>query len=315
MYGYIYKTTNLTNNKIYIGQKRSDTFLGNSYLGSGLLLSKAVKKYGVDNFIVEQLDTCSSKQELDKKEQFYIKKYNANNFNIGYNIACGGQGGNLGDIVNKKISSTLKGHSTSTETRTKISKSLHGNKLSQETKDKISKANIGRTRSQCTIEKMKEAFKYRDNTNIGGQNKGKICINNGITNKFVDKEYLIPEGYIIGSNTLGKKKNMSNYYNSSELQQNRSNISSGCNNNMYGNGFKVSGGKNGKALYDYYFKNRYFECRKYLVQYLKNVEGFNISENAIRNIQEGTYGVRTKNKFQYVIDNLSWRLKDENKVN
>ena len=35
MYGYIYKTTNLVNGKIYIGQKKSDVFLGDKYLGSG----------------------------------------------------------------------------------------------------------------------------------------------------------------------------------------------------------------------------------------------------------------------------------------
>lgn len=35
MYGYIYKTTNLINGKIYIGQKKSEKFLGINYLGSG----------------------------------------------------------------------------------------------------------------------------------------------------------------------------------------------------------------------------------------------------------------------------------------
>lgn len=35
MYGYIYKTTNLINGKIYIGQHKANKFLGQSYLGSG----------------------------------------------------------------------------------------------------------------------------------------------------------------------------------------------------------------------------------------------------------------------------------------
>lgn len=60
MYGYIYKTTNLVNNKIYIGQKHSDKFLGNRYLGSGKRLREAVDKYGKECFTVELLEEVDS---------------------------------------------------------------------------------------------------------------------------------------------------------------------------------------------------------------------------------------------------------------
>nr|DAG40960.1 MAG TPA: hypothetical protein [Caudoviricetes sp.] len=41
-----------------------------------------------------------------------------------------------------------------------------------------------------------------------------------------------------------------------------------------------------------------------------------ISESAIRRIMRGSYTKRISNKYQTVIDNLTWRLKkDENKVN
>lgn len=69
MYGYIYKTTNLINNKIYIGQHKSDRF-DESYFGSGKLLKQAIQKYGKENFIVIMLDICDSKQLMDHKEQF-----------------------------------------------------------------------------------------------------------------------------------------------------------------------------------------------------------------------------------------------------
>ncbi len=42
---YIYLTTNIINDKKYIGQHRSDKY-DKDYLGSGILLSKAVRKYG-----------------------------------------------------------------------------------------------------------------------------------------------------------------------------------------------------------------------------------------------------------------------------
>lgn len=90
MYGYIYKTINLLNGMIYIGQKKSPKFLGNAYLGSGKLLRKAVKKYGHDNFRVELLESIESQEDMDTQEIFWIQYYNATDHNVGYNISEGG---------------------------------------------------------------------------------------------------------------------------------------------------------------------------------------------------------------------------------
>lgn len=110
MYGYIYKTTNLVNGKIYIGQKTSEIFI-ESYKGSGIILRKALDKYGEENFKVEILEECNSKDELDLAEKKWIKVLKATDDSTGYNIAEGGQGGNLGEEVNKKISTALRGKS------------------------------------------------------------------------------------------------------------------------------------------------------------------------------------------------------------
>lgn len=93
MYGYIYETTNLINNKKYIGKKKSEIFLENKYLGSGIALNAAIKKYGENNFIVKLLDTAESLKELNEKEKFYIEKFNAVISEEYYNIAKGGDGG------------------------------------------------------------------------------------------------------------------------------------------------------------------------------------------------------------------------------
>jgi len=45
---YIYLTTNLINNKKYIGKHFGE--LEDGYLGSGLLLQRAIEKYGKENF-------------------------------------------------------------------------------------------------------------------------------------------------------------------------------------------------------------------------------------------------------------------------
>ena len=50
MIGYVYLTTNLINNKKYIGRRTSEVFLDTKYLGSGIHLLNAVKKYGKENY-------------------------------------------------------------------------------------------------------------------------------------------------------------------------------------------------------------------------------------------------------------------------
>jgi len=105
MYGYIYLTTNLLTNKIYIGQKKSDYFLGEEYLGSGKYLNHAIQKYGKENFSVELIDTADSRDELSEKEIFYITKYDATNRSIGYNISKGGIGGGEVHINNGQVNS------------------------------------------------------------------------------------------------------------------------------------------------------------------------------------------------------------------
>ncbi len=92
MYGYIYKTTNLINGKIYIGQHKHSTW-DEKYKGSGTLLFRAFEKYGFDNFKCELLESVNSQEELNEKEKFYIDKYNSKNITIGYNLADGGVGG------------------------------------------------------------------------------------------------------------------------------------------------------------------------------------------------------------------------------
>ena len=146
MYGYIYLTTNLLNNKKYIGKHRCSEFDFEKYKGSGNALKRAFNKYGKNNFkcelMLEQFNIpviCNSKEELDKSEIAYINLYNAVEDDNFYNIAEGGTGGNLGEKVNQKISAALKGRVLSTEWRNKLKKPK-----SKETRLKLSIACKGR---------------------------------------------------------------------------------------------------------------------------------------------------------------------------
>lgn len=90
MYGYIYKTTNLINQKIYIGQHKAQKF-NLKYQGSGKVLRRAQAEYGKENFTTELLEEIDLAELMDEREQYWIAFYNSTDKNIGYNILKGGQ--------------------------------------------------------------------------------------------------------------------------------------------------------------------------------------------------------------------------------
>ena len=124
---YIYKITNLINGKTYIGQHEYKK-LNDNYMGKGVHLRRAQKKYGIENFKKDILVfNISERKHADLLEKTFIA---AEREKVGrencYNEADGGQGGNLGPEVCKKIAEKLKGHPVSEETRKKITESHKG---------------------------------------------------------------------------------------------------------------------------------------------------------------------------------------------
>jgi ribulose bisphosphate carboxylase small subunit len=92
----VYKTINTINEKFYIGAHETDDE-DDSYLGSGILLNKAIKKYGKDLFKREILIRCSSSEEMFNEEQRLISEHIENP--LCYNLKKGGIGG--WDYVNR----------------------------------------------------------------------------------------------------------------------------------------------------------------------------------------------------------------------
>lgn len=85
----IYKIQNKINNKIYIGQttRTLDERIG-EHKRKNSLISRAIKKYGIDNFDINIIDNARTIDELNKKEIYYIKLYDS--ISNGYNLCDGG---------------------------------------------------------------------------------------------------------------------------------------------------------------------------------------------------------------------------------
>lgn len=84
----VYKIVNLINSKYYIGIHKTKN-LQDSYMGSGRLISAAIKKYGKENFSKEILYVYNTLHEAANKEKELV---NPNDPMI-YNIKHGGFGG------------------------------------------------------------------------------------------------------------------------------------------------------------------------------------------------------------------------------
>lgn len=99
----IYKITDLTNNKIYIGRAKDfherklahlrsaqpDKYSISSIRDSNMKIHTAMIEKGVENFIFDVVEKCNEK-DLDRLEKFYINKYDCK-YPKGYNMTDGGQ--------------------------------------------------------------------------------------------------------------------------------------------------------------------------------------------------------------------------------
>ena len=136
----IYMYTNRLNGKRYIGKSinieaRKGKHRRNAKDGRASYFYSALRRYGEEVFDFEVLEECTEEQ-LDKREKFYIAKYNSLMPN-GYNMTEGGTGGN--PYGRRSEEQNLK-------TRRKMSESHKGMNPSPETIAKMSAAQKGKPR-------------------------------------------------------------------------------------------------------------------------------------------------------------------------
>lgn len=95
----IYKITNKDNGKVYIGQASNLTNRISEHKKERFVpIDMWINMLGVDYFDFEILEEGKfDQQELDKKEQEYIAKYDAKNKDKGYNKQIGGFNNSIGE--------------------------------------------------------------------------------------------------------------------------------------------------------------------------------------------------------------------------
>lgn len=194
IYGIVYITTCLVNGKVYIGQ--TIHWQDKSYLGSGVALCEAVKKYGRSKFKRKILKVCYNQKQLDAWEMIMIRKYNSTDKSIGYNVLPG-TANEFGAVnpthipeVVEKIRKKKKdkwggkncywyGKTLSEETKKKLSDKakkrlsdptkvpMYGKHLSEEAKRKISNSRKGKPSPRKGVKLTEETKEKLRKANVG----------------------------------------------------------------------------------------------------------------------------------------------------
>lgn len=157
----IYITTNIKNGKKYLGK---DTKNDPNYLGSGVILKLAIKKYGKENFKKEIIEVCQDQNELKLREKYWLDFYDAGNNRMFYNW----HNHSTGSPKGKKHPNYKK--PLSNYARRKLSEFHRGKVLSEETKRKMSESQTGEKNHMFGKTHSNEARLKLRNANIGTNN-------------------------------------------------------------------------------------------------------------------------------------------------
>lgn len=157
IYYTVYKTTNLLNNKYYIGVHKTIN-INDSYIGSGKILKLAIKKYGIENFKKEIIYIFDNSKDAYNKEKEIVDDLFVKNENT-YNLTLGGIPTtdfypNRKYLIGENHPMWGKKHSDESNEKRRIA--VTGRKHSKEAIKKISENNKGKI-SWCKGKKLSKS--------------------------------------------------------------------------------------------------------------------------------------------------------------
>lgn len=170
--GEIYKITHNESGKVYIGKatnaharwvEHERTSKKNT---KQTHLYKAIRKYGWDSFQKEVIDVATTKDELNKKEMYWISYYDSCNHEKGYNETLGGDGGDTFSNLSEERKEMMR-------QKNKIKST--GRKKSEEERKRMSEIRRGKPHP-VDPEKQKKRIEAVRAATIGrvSPNKGKV---------------------------------------------------------------------------------------------------------------------------------------------
>jgi|TARA_B110000459_G_C16379552_1_gene389172 group I intron endonuclease len=194
---FIYKTTNLLNDKYYVGMHSTNN-LKDGYMGSGKRLRYSIRKYGVENFKLEILEWFDSREALVERETQLVN-VDLIKDEMCLNLKPGGQGGFVNDEHAKKF------HSAGGKAVLQMFGKLHQQKMKTDLEYrenvcmKLRGRNTfgGKSHSDESKKKMSESSKGKG---VGSSNSqfGTCWITNGNESKKIYKGDIIPKEWHLG---------------------------------------------------------------------------------------------------------------------
>ena len=171
-------------NYVYYFKKQYHNALNKNDKRKDRIYYRALRKYGIENFKSEILEYCISKEELNKREIYWISFFKGNNLDFGYNMTIGGDGPKEythTDRAKKQISISHIGKSSKLKDKSYIE--IYGEEGAIEKTKKMKKSLKGKNKGIKSIEtrqKISESLKRFIKEN-GSPNIGKSYSNKGKT--------------------------------------------------------------------------------------------------------------------------------------
>jgi hypothetical protein len=194
MYYYLYQIKNKLNEMVYVGIHKTKD-INDGYMGSGKILSHAIKKYGLENFEKTILANFDNEESMRLAEKMYVDDIFVARPDV-YNIVNGGGCGW------KYVNENGLNKNKSLETRKKISKTLLAN-YPEATRKAVSEANKGKPKSLEQRNKISESMSkipgrektQEEKDKISNAQKSKVWINDGVQCKRIENTEDIPIGW------------------------------------------------------------------------------------------------------------------------